>query len=79
MSCKSCERMKLLATVNEIELIEEQLMFETNLSSDETKDKRLKICMECPFLKRQTCIKCGCYAFFRASLADKKCPINKWN
>lgn len=78
MSCKNCERLAEMASLNEKELIEEQLMLETDLASEETKDSRLSICMNCPFLAGQTCTKCGCYALFRASLETKNCPVNKW-
>ncbi|GEN50485.1 DUF6171 family protein [Alkalibacterium pelagium] len=78
MSCKSCERLTELASQNELELIEEQLELELNIAEDDVRDKRLSICMNCPFLKGQTCTKCGCYALFRASLSDKQCPVNKW-
>lgn len=77
-SCKSCERLKELATLNEVELIEEQLSLETDLANEATKDKRLNTCLKCPFLKNQTCTKCGCYALFRASLEHKHCPIGEW-
>lgn len=78
MSCKNCERLANMASLNEKELIEEQLMLETDIASDDTKEKRLAICMDCPFLANQTCTKCGCYALFRASLRSKQCPVNKW-
>lgn len=70
--------MKEMATLDEIELIEEQLLLETDLASEETKDRRLSICLDCPFLTGQTCTKCGCYALFRASMNSKKCPVNNW-
>jgi len=76
--CKSCERLKNLASLNEIELIEEQLSLEIDLTSEKIKEERLRICLDCPFLKNQTCTKCGCYALFRASLKEKHCPISKW-
>ena len=77
-SCKSCERLKQLAELNEIEMIEEQLSLEVDLASDKKKEERLAVCLTCPFLKNQTCTKCGCYALFRASLEEKHCPIAKW-
>lgn len=76
--CKTCIRMKELATIDINNMIDEQLSFEIDIVSDEAKEKRLSICMNCPFLKGQTCLKCGCYARFRASLEHKKCPIEKW-
>ncbi|GAA0352011.1 hypothetical protein GCM10008932_01270 [Alkalibacterium iburiense] len=77
--CKSCSRLQELANLNELELIEEQLSLEFDLVSEVVKEKRLNVCLSCPFLKGQTCSKCGCYALFRTSLANKKCPINKWD
>ena len=76
--CKSCERLQELASVNELDLIEEQLSLEFDLVNDEIKEKRLNICLSCPFLKRQTCSKCGCYVLFKTSLSYKNCPIDKW-
>ncbi|WP_423189100.1 DUF6171 family protein [Alkalibacterium sp. f15] len=76
--CESCERLKNLASLNEIELIEEQLSLEIDLTSERIKEERLRICLGCPFLKNQTCTKCGCYALFRVSLEGKRCPISKW-
>lgn len=76
--CKSCDRLKELADLNELELIEEQLSLETDLVTDKEKDERLSVCMTCPFRKKQTCTKCGCYTLFRASLKYKSCPVSKW-
>jgi hypothetical protein len=70
--------MKALATVDVNKEIDEQLSIEANLATDEKKEARLAICLGCPFLKNQTCLKCGCYARFRASLEQKYCPIGKW-
>lgn len=78
MNCKSCERLKKLASLNEAELIEEQLSLEEDLATEQVKEDRLSICLKCPFLKNQTCTKCGCYALFRASLEYKQCPVAKW-
>lgn len=78
MACKNCERLSQLADHNEMDLIAEQLTLETDLASEEKKDERVSICLGCPFLKGQTCTKCGCYALFRASLSSKSCPVNKW-
>ncbi|MFL2071914.1 DUF6171 family protein [Marinilactibacillus psychrotolerans] len=78
MSCKTCERLEALASQDVLESIEEQLSLETDLASNELKEKRLIIYDSCHFFQNQTCIKCGCYAMFRASLEYKKCPIDKW-
>lgn len=78
MACKSCERMIQLASTNINEEIEEQLSLEFDLASEDKKEERLSVCLECPFFQEHTCIKCGCYARFRASLDYKTCPIGKW-
>lgn len=78
MACKTCERLESLAGQDVLASIEEQLSLETDLASDELKDKRLSVCESCPFFQNQTCTKCGCYAMFRASLSYKNCPIEKW-
>lgn len=81
MSCFGCERKQeqLLLTEAKIQAeIEEQLLMEINLASDELKDDRLATCAGCPFRVSHTCTKCGCYVVFRASLEIKHCPIGKW-
>jgi len=60
------------------DLIAEQLFLEVDLVSDSVRDQRLSICSECEVLLGHTCLKCGCFAKFRASLVNKSCPIKKW-
>ncbi|MFC3808861.1 DUF6171 family protein [Terrabacter sp. MAHUQ-38] len=58
--------------------VREQLSWETDLASEEVRDRRLDLCRRCPDLLAHTCRRCGCYVEFRASLQDKKCPRGSW-
>lgn len=78
MSCKNCDRLEALTNEDILSSIKEQLSIEKDLATEELKEERLSICMDCPFFQDHTCTKCGCYALFRASLNQKSCPINKW-
>ncbi|MFJ1627389.1 hypothetical protein [Marinilactibacillus psychrotolerans] len=49
MSCKTCERLEALASQDVLESIEEQLSLETDLASNELKEKRLIIYDSCHF------------------------------
>nr|WP_207696383.1 DUF6171 family protein [Enterococcus sp. DIV0212c]MBO1354958.1 hypothetical protein [Enterococcus sp. DIV0212c] len=78
MSCIGCEIKGSAANLNVKQLIEEQLLVETNLAEEQTKEKRIKLCETCPFRVAHTCSKCGCFFEFRASLSDKNCPVGHW-
>ncbi len=39
---------------------------------------RLKVCLECVYLKDATCEACGCYVEFRAAVKHGRCPYKKW-
>ncbi|WP_139367478.1 DUF6171 family protein [Bacillus alkalicellulosilyticus] len=46
-----------------------------NTVDEETYEKRLEICMECPSLVYgSTCKHSGCLVSYRTYLKDKKCP-----
>lgn len=49
--------------------------------SDEIKQKRLKICIECESFKTLTrqCSECGCFMDLKAGLKDMTCYKDKWN
>lgn len=79
MVCIGCEKKKILTEVEVKQLIQEQLTLEQNLAEEKVKVARMRKCKSCIFRAQHTCIKCGCFYEFRASLADKKCPINSWN
>ncbi|WP_078393609.1 DUF6171 family protein [Shouchella patagoniensis] len=76
MSCKKCPELRNKRVVKEI--IQEQLVLESDLASDTVFASRLAICASCEHLiDRHTCAICGCYVEFRARLAYKRCPLKK--
>lgn len=46
----------------------------------EAREERLKICRECPELRKSImqCKKCGCFVAVKASVASMHCPLEKW-
>jgi len=76
--CPGCGRKQNIIDAEIDFLISQQLEMEVGLVGDEIRDERLVICANCPFLLGPTCIKCGCFAKFRASLEIKNCPVSKW-
>lgn len=79
MACERCDELDALGQQDTQALIEMQLELEVrNLVADEVRDARLDICSSCPFSVNGTCQQCGCYIQFRASLANKNCPIGRW-
>ena len=55
-----------------------QLRYEADLAADEVRDARLQVCAGCSRLATHTCLDCGCYVEFRASLRTKRCPRGLW-
>lgn len=49
-------------------------------SPEELAEYRLKICQECPWLRKnsQTCRKCGCFMSMKVQLEKAYCPLGKW-
>lgn len=41
--------------------------------------ERLKICVECPLMKRGVCTDCGCVLQAKARIKEEKCPLDKWD
>lgn len=78
MSCKGCDRLENLASLEIEQLVSEQLELEKDLASLEQRDNRLSICQDCSYRESHTCLKCGCLVLFRTSLEMKKCPLGKW-
>ena len=78
MGCVGCELKAEAMEVDVDQLIEEQLGLEIDLVAAEIREQRVAQCLECPFRSLHTCVKCGCYYKFRASLAHKQCPAGKW-
>lgn len=52
------------------------------MANDEEKERRTKICSECPLMQPKDfkCGVCGCYLRYKISMATEKCPNNpdKW-
>ncbi len=46
----------------------------------EARDERIKICKECPELRKSImqCKECGCFVLLKASVTDMHCPLGKW-
>ena len=49
-------------------------------SEEEIAKSRLEICKTCEYFrpKTETCRKCGCFMKLKTTLANAKCPIEKW-
>lgn len=56
-----------------------QLRYEDDLATDDVRDARLRTCAGCTRLATHTCLDCGCYVEFRASLRAKRCPRGLWS
>lgn len=39
---------------------------------------RLRICGDCPSLRGDRCVECGCNMYLKAHLAAMRCPVGKW-
>lgn len=79
--CRRC----LLAEAGEAELLRSLEELKAALSEEEKTDskeyeRRLEICRKCDELNSGTCMKCGCYAEFRALKKRMYCPHEnrKW-
>lgn len=46
--------------------------------SDEEAQQCLNVCRKCEYLKKKTCLKCGCLVETAVTWQSKHCPINKW-
>jgi hypothetical protein len=57
------------------------LLDKNNRVDDKTFQKRLAVCVICPFFAKNisACKKCGCLMKGKARLKDAECPLNKWN
>jgi hypothetical protein len=49
-------------------------------SDQELIESRLKICNECEWFNKRLakCRQCGCFMKLKSTLAQAKCPIEKW-
>ena len=76
--CRSCGPDQAL-TVEQVHAdVVDQLRYEEDLADAATRDARLRVCGSCPRLATHTCLDCGCYVEFRASLRTKRCPLGNW-
>jgi Family of unknown function (DUF6171) len=46
--------------------------------SDDVRESRWSICLECPMLQNNRCTQCGCFMKVKTALQTSKCPIDKW-
>ncbi|SDC93727.1 hypothetical protein SAMN05421663_105151 [Terribacillus halophilus] len=75
MTCRTCLQKKNYTAEEASELVLDQLALEPVLAEEDTVTSRLTICSECPSLTADhTCMHCGCFVLFRASLPNKRCP-----
>lgn len=51
--------------------------FLTN-QKNEVAQKRLSICVECPYMQSGVCGKCGCVLQAKARIEEEECPDNRW-
>ncbi len=73
--CKRC----LLLAAGEVKSFEALRSCIDNLDdelkvSDEEYKRRLSLCTQCDNLISGMCLKCGCYAEYRAVFKSKSCP-----
>lgn len=56
------------------------LLFSSNYTDKETRDKRYDICKECDrlFKPTRTCKECGCFMGLKTWLKTSECPLGKW-
>ncbi len=76
------DKMKIaLGTVKDV--AEGAIKGEEITVSEEEKQKRLDICLGCPFYVKDfaglaRCNECGCFMNLKTALSKAKCPIGKW-
>lgn len=79
--CRRC----LLAEIGETDLLRSLKELTASMPEEDKADadeyeRRLSLCRECDELNGGTCMKCGCYAEFRALKKRMHCPHEhrKW-
>jgi len=57
------------------------LLSNENYTTEDIRNNRYDICLECDILFKptKTCKECGCFMALKTWLSDAKCPIGKWN
>lgn len=76
--CRSCGPTEALTPDRVHAEVVDQLRYEGDLADVAVRDARLRVCAGCPRLATHTCLDCGCYVEFRASLRTKRCPRGHW-
>ena len=76
--CRTCGPTEALTSDRVHTDVVEQLRYEVDLAAAAVRDARLRVCAGCPRLATHTCLDCGCYVEFRASLRTKRCPRGHW-
>ena len=46
--------------------------------SEEIRNQRLDLCMNCQYLDGPRCRACGCFVEQKTKLASSHCPVMKW-
>ena len=76
--CRACVPAESLTSERVHADVVDQLRYEADLADEVLRDARLRVCAGCSRLATHTCLDCGCYVEFRASLATKRCPRGRW-
>ncbi len=77
--CRGCGPDEALTPERVHAEVVDQLRYEVDLAADDVRDARLRVCAGCSRLATHTCLDCGCYVEFRASLPTKRCPRGLWS
>lgn len=76
--CRGCGPTEAMTPGRVHAEVVDQLQYEGDLADVAVRDARLRVCAGCPRLATHTCLDCGCYVEFRASLRTKRCPRGHW-
>ncbi|HYI52485.1 MAG TPA: DUF6171 family protein [Microlunatus sp.] len=76
--CRTCGSTAALTPERVHAQVVDQLRYEGDLATEVVRDARLLVCGGCSRLATHTCLDCGCYVEFRASLRTKRCPRGLW-
>lgn len=50
----------------------------STLVSQELRDQRWNVCLECPRLQNERCLECGCFMKVKVAFHTSVCPLGKW-
>lgn len=62
-------------------IAESNALFEKIKLSEDERNQRFDICLNCEFLFKPTnsCKKCGCFMSIKTYMPKQSCPIGKWD